>query len=89
MSQNIEMNVKTIYSIILKTFGEKSEEKWSKIGITLLSLIYDTKHKIKLLSVFKNEDNRNEKILVKSENGDINIFGEKYLYKKRKELINE
>lgn len=84
---NINMNVKTIYSILQRTFGDNKEDEWSKLGITILSLIYNTTHKIKLLCVFKNENNKNEKILIKSERGDINIFGQKYEIIKRKDII--
>lgn len=84
---NINMNVKTIYSILQRTFGNNKQDDWSKIGITILSLIYNTRHKIKLLCVFKNENNKNEKILIKSKCGDIDIFGQKYEIIKRKDII--
>lgn len=85
----INISAKTIYSIINKCFGEnKKEQKWSKIGMIVLVFLHNSKHKLKLLTVFKNENNIDEEILFRSEEGDINIFGERYVKIKRKELIN-
>ena len=84
----ISMSSKTIYTILNKCFGEYyKDEKWSSIGMNVLMLIYESNHKIKLLSVFKNENNKNEKILIKDKEGDIDIFGN--LFKKiyRKNII--
>lgn len=81
---NIKINAKTIYSMLQKAFGEtKRESDWSKIGMFLMILLYNSIHKVKLLSVFKNSNNKNEIILTKDNFGDINIFGDKYIMVKR------
>lgn len=86
---NINMSAKSIYAILQKCFGEnKSEGKWIKIGVNLLMLIYNSKHKIKLLALFKNENNKNEKILIKNKLGEVKIFGESYTLDKRLNQIN-
>ena len=70
--------------MLQKAFGEtKRESDWSKIGMFLMILLYNSIHKVKLLSVFKNSNNKNEIILTKDNFGDINIFGDKYIMVKR------
>lgn len=84
----ISISSKTIYTILNKCFGEyHRDENWSCMGINVIMLIYESNHKIKLLSVFKNENNINEKILIKDNNGDINIFGDKLKKIHRKSII--
>lgn len=86
---NLNVNAKTIYTIINKCFGENKKDKnWSKMGMVVLSFLYNSKHKIKLLSAFKSENNLNEIILAKDTKGNIDIFGEKYIKVARREYIN-
>ena len=86
---NISINAKTIFSILKKCFNDEKNNDWSKIGISTLNLLYNSSHKLKLLSVFKNVNNKNEIILLKSDDGDIDIFGRKYLSIKRCEINTE
>ena len=80
--KNMSINPKTIYSILHKCFGENKKNHFSKIGMITLSLLYST-HTIKVLAQFKNTNNKNEEILIKDENGKIDIFGVKYSFIKR------
>lgn len=86
----INISSKTIYTIFNKCFGEYyRDEKWSSIGMSVLMLIYESNHKIKLLSVFKNGNNKNENILIKNKEGDISIFGDIFKKIYRKNIISQ
>lgn len=83
----LKINAKTIYALLHKCFGEgKRDVRYSKVGMSMLNLLYYS-HTLKVLSAFRNINNSNEMLLVKAKNGDINIFGEKYIMIKRDNLI--
>lgn len=66
------INTRTIYAIVNKCFKEK---EWSKNAMLTLNLLYSVEP-LKVLSIFKKKEKFNG--LVKDENGDINIFGDRY-----------
>lgn len=85
----LNISGKTIYSVTSKCFGENIDKNWSKMGMIVMMMLYNSKHKLKLLSVFKSENNMDEVILLKHDDGSINIFGDSYLKIKRRDVIFE